>query len=110
MRSIHHASRALVFCVTMLLCGLMAASNHAFREVRQDKLLYDRAMIALQRSRFDIANITLQTLTNTYPNSEYADRANQFLQEPRIARCGGGFSNTPVSLCDPEVPTRPAAN
>ena len=40
-----------------------------------DKVLYDRAMAALKKNRFDIARITLQTLINTYPDSEYIARA-----------------------------------
>lgn len=40
-----------------------------------DKALFDRAMIALKKNRFDIARLDLQTLLNTYPDSEYAMRA-----------------------------------
>lgn len=40
-----------------------------------DKVLYDRAMAALKKNRFDTARITLQTLINTYPDSEYIARA-----------------------------------
>ena len=40
-----------------------------------DKVLFDRAMDALKHNRFDVARITLQTLINTYPDSEYIARA-----------------------------------
>ena len=40
-----------------------------------DKVLYDRAMAALKKNKFDVARITLQTLINTYPDSEYIARA-----------------------------------
>src|SRR5574337_151000 len=40
-----------------------------------DKVLYDRAMAALKKNRYDTARITLQTLINTYPDSEYIARA-----------------------------------
>src|SRR5438270_6263428 len=40
-----------------------------------DKVLFDRAMDALNHSKFDTARITLQTLINTYPDSEYIARA-----------------------------------
>jgi outer membrane protein assembly factor BamD len=40
-----------------------------------DKELYDRAMIALKRGRFDVARLDLQTMLNTYPDSEYRMRA-----------------------------------
>jgi outer membrane protein assembly factor BamD len=40
-----------------------------------DKELYDKAMVALKKGRFDVARLDLQTLLNTYPNSEYQMRA-----------------------------------
>ncbi len=40
-----------------------------------DKVLYDRAMAALKKNKYDVARITLQTLINTYPDSEYIARA-----------------------------------
>jgi outer membrane protein assembly factor BamD len=40
-----------------------------------DKQLYDRAMLALKKGRFDAARLDLQTLLNTYPDSEYRMRA-----------------------------------
>jgi outer membrane protein assembly factor BamD len=40
-----------------------------------DKVLFDRAMDALKHNHYDVARITLQTLINTYPDSEYIARA-----------------------------------
>ena len=40
-----------------------------------DKVLYDRAMGALQHSKFVEARLDLQTLINTYPDSEYLAKA-----------------------------------
>ena len=40
-----------------------------------DKELYDKAMIALKKGRFDVARLDLQTLLNTYQESEYQMRA-----------------------------------
>jgi len=40
-----------------------------------DKELFDRAMRAEKKDKFDIARLDLQTLLNTYPDSEYAMRA-----------------------------------
>src|SRR5260370_16689455 len=36
-----------------------------------DKVLYDKALDATKRGRFDIAHLDLQTLINTYPDSQY---------------------------------------
>ena len=40
-----------------------------------DKVLFDKAMDAMRHNRFDVARITLQTLINTYPDSEFIARA-----------------------------------
>jgi len=40
-----------------------------------DKVLFDRAMEAMKHNRFDVARMTLQTLINTYPDSEFIARA-----------------------------------
>lgn len=40
-----------------------------------DKALFDRAMVALKKGKYDIARLDLQTLLNTYPDSEYQMRA-----------------------------------
>src|SRR5277367_7072702 len=40
-----------------------------------DKELFDKAMTALKKGRYDVARLDLQTLLNTYPNSEYQMRA-----------------------------------
>jgi outer membrane protein assembly factor BamD len=40
-----------------------------------DKVLFDKAMDAMRHNRFDVSRLTLQTLINTYPDSEYIARA-----------------------------------
>lgn len=40
-----------------------------------DKVLFDKAMKALKKGRYDVARLDLQTLLNTYPETEYAMRA-----------------------------------
>ena len=40
-----------------------------------DKVLFDKAMDAMRHNRFDVARLTLQTLINTYPDSEFVARA-----------------------------------
>ena len=40
-----------------------------------DKELFDKAMIAMKKGRFDVARLDLQTMLNTYPDSEYRMRA-----------------------------------
>jgi outer membrane protein assembly factor BamD len=40
-----------------------------------DKELFDKAMVAMKKGRFDVARLDLQTMLNTYPDSEYRMRA-----------------------------------
>jgi outer membrane protein assembly factor BamD len=40
-----------------------------------DKELYDKAMAALKKGRYDVARLDLQTMLNTYPDSEFSMRA-----------------------------------
>ena len=40
-----------------------------------DKQLYDKAMVATKKGHFDVARLDLQTMLNTYPDSQYQMRA-----------------------------------
>jgi outer membrane protein assembly factor BamD len=50
-----------------------------------DKILFDKAMDAMRHNRFDVARLTLQTLINTYPESEYIARA-------KLAECDSWYA------------------
>jgi len=70
----------------MLLLGVLAVTvactnkkvNNPIANVdskQPDKVLFDRAMDAMKHNRFDVARLSLQTLINTYPDSEFVARA-----------------------------------
>jgi outer membrane protein assembly factor BamD len=40
-----------------------------------DKELFDKAMLAMKKGRFDVCRLDLQTMLNTYPESEFRMRA-----------------------------------
>src|SRR6201997_3509038 len=40
-----------------------------------DKELFDKAMLAMKKGKYDVARLDLQTMLNTYPDSEYRMRA-----------------------------------
>ena len=46
-----------------------------------DRGLFERAMRDLNKNRFTVARLTLQTLVNTYPDSEYLPQAKYALAE-----------------------------
>ena len=97
-RTIH--VMALVFA---MLCAT-ACLGHGSRQPdakSPDRVLFDKATMAVQEKQFTVANLTLQTLVNTYPDPNCAERAKLMLQEPQFSRCGGGFPNT-ANLYEPE--------
>ncbi|MCU1312036.1 MAG: uptake lipoprotein-like protein [Candidatus Angelobacter sp.] len=71
----------LFLLIVVALAGAGCRKNKAVNPIAQvdskqpDKVLFDRSMDALQHNKFDTARITLQTLINTYPDSEYIARA-----------------------------------
>jgi len=66
-----------------------------------DKVLYDRAMAALKKNRYDTARITLQTLINTYPDSEYIARAKLSVGDAWYAEGGSsGLAQAEVEYKD----------
>src|SRR6266481_4708936 len=46
-----------------------------------DKVLFEKAMKDMQKSRFTVARLSLQTLINTYPDSEFLPQAKYALAE-----------------------------
>jgi outer membrane protein assembly factor BamD len=69
---------ALVPCLAFAGCF---GKKHALSQTgtgtssEPDKILYDRAITDIQHSRYTEARLTLQTLINTYPDSEYLAKA-----------------------------------
>ena len=72
----------LILVVAVLLILTAACTNKKsvnplanIGSKQPDKVLFDKAMDAMHHNRFDVARLTLQTLINTYPDSEYIARA-----------------------------------
>jgi outer membrane protein assembly factor BamD len=53
-----------------------------------DKVLFDRGMDAMKHNRFDMARLEMQTLINTYPDSEFIARAKLALADSWYAEGG----------------------
>lgn len=53
-----------------------------------DVVLFDRGMDAMKHNRFDVARLDMQTLINTYPDSEYIARAKLALADSWYAEGG----------------------
>jgi outer membrane protein assembly factor BamD len=52
-----------------------AAPAAADSSVAPDKVLYDRALVDIKKGRHEVGRLNLQTLINTYPDSEYLAKA-----------------------------------
>ena len=50
-------------------------STSAENKAEPDKLLYDRSLDDIKHGRHEVGRLTLQTLINTYPDSEYLAKA-----------------------------------
>jgi outer membrane protein assembly factor BamD (BamD/ComL family) len=88
-------NKAIIAIIYLLLCGLGCSPVGSTADKHPDGVLFARAMDAAERKHFTAAHLTLETLINTYPDSEYADKARLALRDPRIASCGDGWSNPP---------------
>jgi len=64
---------------SLLLSGCLGGKKSKQPEIgtsaEPDKVLYERAMEDIRRGHQEVARLTLQTLMNTYPDSEYLAKA-----------------------------------
>ena len=64
---LHHTKKPRKVSSTDPLAGVTSK--------QPDKELFDKAMTAMKKGKYDVARLDLQTLLNTYPESEYQMRA-----------------------------------
>src|SRR5579871_6755686 len=79
LRTLHLPQRALLAVCSL---GLLSSCVHKKYEnpiskntQQPDKLLFDTAMKDIEHGRYEVARLSLQTLMNTYENSEYLAKA-----------------------------------
>jgi len=73
--------------VIALVWGSASCAKGAPSSKHPDQILYERAMSALEHDRFDVARMTLKTLINTYPDSEWAEQAKLRLKDQKLSKC-----------------------
>ncbi|HVH50379.1 MAG TPA: outer membrane protein assembly factor BamD [Candidatus Bathyarchaeia archaeon] len=80
---------AILGLVFLLLCVSAEAQTRIFKKKKKDaasaaatdnslapdKVLYDRALVDIKKGRHEVGRLNLQTLINTYPDSEYLAKA-----------------------------------
>src|SRR5258708_11852402 len=64
------------FAAWLSSCGRKKYENPITKDTQQpDKVLFDKAIGDMERGRYEVARLTLQTLMNTYDTSEYLAKA-----------------------------------
>src|SRR6266852_4610363 len=57
--------------------------------LQPDKVLFDKAIADIERSRFEVARLTLNTMMNTYDTSEYLAKAKLAIADSWFREGGG---------------------
>jgi len=70
-----------------------------------DEVLFERSTELAEQKHFTAAHLSLETLINTYPDSEYADKARLASQDPQIASCEDAWTTS--TDCDYNEPSWP---
>src|SRR5205814_1606817 len=73
----------LPLSLILLSCGgkKVAVQAPASKLDEPDRALFERAMHDLDKNRFTVSRLTLQTLINTYPDSEFLPQAKYAMAE-----------------------------
>ena len=85
-----------------LLSGLGCSPISAVSERQPDEMLFERGIAAAAQKHFSVARLTLQTLVNTYPDSEYTNKATAVCNQ--IAACGDGISSPDCEIAEHSWP------
>jgi outer membrane protein assembly factor BamD len=96
--------------VAVVVAGLLSScgfrrkkyENPITKDTAQpDKMLYDKAIGDLERGRYDVARLTLQTLISTYDTSEYLAKAKLAIADSWFREGGGaGLVNAEAEYKD----------
>ncbi len=95
----------LVVAILLANCGCLK-----WNPTEPDEILFSRALIATDHGKYDVARLTLQTLVNTYPESDRVLEANQMIESlyskelqanPSVAACAPpkSSSNDIMGFC-----------
>lgn len=107
-----------VFVAILLLAlpGCVLIKRHREMDInpgdQPDKILFEKATQEIDHSRFDIGRLTLNTLINTYPDSEYLSKAKLAIADSYYREGGtAGYTQAEAEYKDFQTffPTAPEA-
>jgi outer membrane protein assembly factor BamD len=115
--SAHWTGRTLVAAFAMVLlssCIHKKYENPITKDTQQpDKKLFDKAMVDIEKGRYEVARLTLNTLMNTYESSEYLAKAKLAIADSWFREAGpNGMAQAEAEYKDFELfyPTMPEAS
>src|SRR5437016_9352794 len=93
-------SKSRVFSLILLAVATSLLNTSCFRKkkyenpitkdtLQPDKVLFDKAVADIERSRFEVARLTLNTMMNTYDTSEYMAKAKLAIADSWYREGGG---------------------
>src|ERR1041385_5110497 len=101
---VRHGMTLVVMAVLLSSCGLHRKKyeNRITKDTQQpDKVLFDAAIEDIERSRYERARLTLQTLMNTYDTSEYMAKAKLAIADSWFREGGShGFAQAEAEYKD----------
>src|SRR5271169_2767041 len=110
---------AALFVLGLPGCGLMNrhARNYGLPSPvaagdQPDKILYERSALEIEKGRYEVGRLTLQTLLNTYPDSEFLAKAKLAIADSYYNEGGvSGLTQAEAEYRDFETffPTAPEA-
>lgn len=116
-----HLTRVFALILaTLCLSGCLFRRHHDDTAVvnpgdQPDKVLYEKATREIERGRYDVGRLTLQTLINTYPDSEYLSKSKLAIADSYYAEGGvSGLTQAEAEFKDfitffPTAPEAPEA-
>ena len=103
-RTVRYGVTLVLMAVLLSSCGLRRKKydNRITKDTQQpDKVLFDAAIDDIEKSRYERARLTLQTLMNTYDTSEYMAKAKLALADSWFREGGShGFAQAEAEYKD----------
>lgn len=107
MKVLSKAPLSLIAVTAVLVLGSTACHRHQHAapdlsaSQEPDRVLFEKSLEDIKNKRFEVARLTLQTLINAYPDSDYLDRAKLAIADSWYAEGGStGLAHAEIEYKD----------